>query len=659
MFGWGGPIGEGPNEFGSPRAFTLQGNDVYVADRVFNSIKKYTLADPCPAGTTPVVTGVCFVIKWGSLCALLFGGTGCVDPDGPGPLELGDGQFDRARGVAVDNSGNIYVADSDNSRIQKFMLANPCPLGTNQLTPGVCFVTKWGTVGTAEGQFSGFLTGGGPGYIAVDSLGDLYVPESGNRRIQKFTFANPCPAGTTTIVAGVCFVVMWGWGVKDGSNTFQACTNACQAGISGSGDGQFNVPVGIALDNLDNMYIGETGNQRIQKFVLANPCPAMTTELAAGICFAWKLGTPGSGDGQFNVPQGLSVDAAGRVYVSERDNFRVQVFAPSPSQGTIIVKKLTNPSPDPTNTSFNFTAGGGLSPTNFSLKNGEMQMFNNVPVGSGYSISETVSSGWDLTSATCDDGSPVTNINLSAGETVICTFTNTAKPPITATKEATNLATNSLTVFRAGDTIQYTVVINNPSGSPLNNHAGPEFTDQIISAAVVPNSGATASSGTISYDSGTRTYSWDGSIPTPGSVTLSFSVRILSGLIGTVRVCNKGTVFVDSSTQVMTSDPTPLSGAPEMQTCVDITGRPELFCYRLACLLGAIELSGIKEINLQVYSLSGKRVYASGWVKNGHEWNLQNKDGRKVANGVYLYVMTTRGYDGTVRTQVKKLVIQR
>jgi hypothetical protein len=94
-------------------------------------------------------------------------------------------------------------------------------------------------------------------------------------------------------------------------------------------------------------------------------------------------------------------------------------------RGTIIVKKVTNPSPDPSDTSFSFTAGGGLSPTSFSLKNGDQQTFSNVVPGSGYSVAETVPSGWNLTSATCDDGSPVSNIDVSAGETVTCTFTDT------------------------------------------------------------------------------------------------------------------------------------------------------------------------------------------------------------------------------------------
>jgi len=92
--------------------------------------------------------------------------------------------------------------------------------------------------------------------------------------------------------------------------------------------------------------------------------------------------------------------------------------------GKIIIKKVTIPSPDPTDTSFNYTAGGGLSPTSFSLKNGGTQTYDPVFAGSGYSVSETVPANWELVSAVCDDGSPVSDINVSPNEVVTCTFTN-------------------------------------------------------------------------------------------------------------------------------------------------------------------------------------------------------------------------------------------
>ena len=78
-----------------------------------------------------------------------------------------DGQFKNPLGVAVDSSGNIYVADADNYRIQKF-------------TSDGGFITKWGSNGTGDGQFHE------PIGVAVDSSGNIYVADSGNDRIQKF-----------------------------------------------------------------------------------------------------------------------------------------------------------------------------------------------------------------------------------------------------------------------------------------------------------------------------------------------------------------------------------------------------------------------------------------------------------------------------------------
>jgi len=95
--------------------------------------------------------------------------------------------------------------------------------------------------------------------------------------------------------------------------------------------------------------------------------------------------------------------------------------------GTIVIEKVTDPSPDPTDTAFDFTLTGGDSALNeaFSLKNGENFTAAGVQASDGYAAAETVPANWELTSFTCDDGSPVTNIDVSVGETVTCTATNT------------------------------------------------------------------------------------------------------------------------------------------------------------------------------------------------------------------------------------------
>ena len=136
------------------------------------------------------------------------------------------------------------------------------------------FVTKWGGYGTAEGYL------GAPHLVALDADGNVYVADSGNRRIQKFT-----SDGT--------FITKWGG--------------------RGAGDGEFYDPVGVAVGADGNVYVADTYNHRIQKFTSSGR-------------FITKWGSKGSGDGQFGEPQGVAVDADGNVYVADRHNCRVQKF---------------------------------------------------------------------------------------------------------------------------------------------------------------------------------------------------------------------------------------------------------------------------------------------------------------------------------------------
>jgi uncharacterized repeat protein (TIGR02543 family) len=187
-----------------------------------------------------------------------------------GSLGSGDGQFNFPEAVALDRNGNIYVADTDNHRIQKF-------------TPNGQFVAQWGSEGSGDGQFNL------PAGIALDSSGNVYVTEVYNCRIQKFTSNGQ-------------FITKWG--------------------SLGTGDGQFISPRGIAFDSGGNVYVVDSQNHRIQKFTSSGQ-------------FITKWGSLGSRDGQFNTPYGIAVDRSGNVYVADRYNHRIQKFT---SGGQFITK---------------------------------------------------------------------------------------------------------------------------------------------------------------------------------------------------------------------------------------------------------------------------------------------------------------------------------
>jgi sugar lactone lactonase YvrE len=233
--------------------------NVYVADAYNNEIRKIT-----PGG----------------LVSTLAGSTIQGSTDGQGTVA----SFSYPGGVAVDASGNVYIADSGNNEIRK-------------ITPGGLVSTFAGstTPGSTDGQGTAasfyFPTG-----LAVDASGNVYVADYFNNLIRKIT-----PGGLVSTFAGSTT-----GGYTDGQGTAAS----------------FNNPDGIALDANGNVYVTDYGNFLIRKIT-----PGGLVSTFAG------SGNQGNVDGQgiaadFYGPRGVAVDASGNVYVADSDNNEIRKITP-------------------------------------------------------------------------------------------------------------------------------------------------------------------------------------------------------------------------------------------------------------------------------------------------------------------------------------------
>jgi len=222
-----GSNGSGDGEFSFPHGIAVDSSDnIYVADVSNHRIQKFDSEGifqgwlgKCTAGAD------CDMINQRSNGFMCTAAT-CT---GLG-VGVGDGQFNGPHGIAFDTSGNIYVVQSANDRIQKFDASGG-------------FLLKRVGSGSGEGQFLD------PHGIAAD-INNVYVADTGNHRIQKFD-------------SSLAFVSMWGWGVQDGNPALQTCSSGCQTGLPGSGVGQLNSPEGIASGSI---YVGDANNNRVKKF---------------------------------------------------------------------------------------------------------------------------------------------------------------------------------------------------------------------------------------------------------------------------------------------------------------------------------------------------------------------------------------------------------
>ncbi|MFN6018357.1 MAG: choice-of-anchor D domain-containing protein [Verrucomicrobiota bacterium] len=247
--------------FSFPNGISVDKNgNVYVADKGNNKIRKIT-----PTGFVSIFAGS--------------GSRG--SKDGPALSAT----FDAPHAVAVDKNHNIYVADTNNHKIRK--------------------ITPDGIVSTLAGSgFYGSIDGlaakstfAAPEGVAVDSNGNIYVADTKSQKIRKIT-----PSGMVTTLAG---------------------SGAASYNDGRGRNAKFNEPKSIATDRFGNLYVTDYNNHAVRKISSAGVVTTLAGRAPSSVNFPPYQDGQGISARFFN-PHGISVDIEGNVYVTDTGNQRIR-----------------------------------------------------------------------------------------------------------------------------------------------------------------------------------------------------------------------------------------------------------------------------------------------------------------------------------------------
>jgi len=372
-----GSAGSSDGQFDNPSGISVDSNDnIYVADRNNNRVQKFDSSGNYLSqfgsfgsddGQFNNPTGLEFSTSSNQLFVADSNNNRiqAFDASGNFVYKFGEngsnpGQFNTPFDVTTNSVGNILVADSYNNRIQTFLNTSSIAQGgfTGSVSGVTCGTTyhyrafATNALGNAYGDdvsfvacanistlppssiknnganLNGTLNGTGSTiseqgfqWGTSTSYGNTinntpnndvfynYTSQFGSAGSGDGQFTNP---GQTAKDSSNNIYV-----VDSGNNRVQKFDNdgnyLSQFGSAGSGDGQFATPLGIVIDNNNNIYVADSGNNRIQKF-----------NSSGG--YIGEFGSTGSGDGQFSYPTGMGLDSSGNIYVADTGNSRIQKF---------------------------------------------------------------------------------------------------------------------------------------------------------------------------------------------------------------------------------------------------------------------------------------------------------------------------------------------
>jgi RHS repeat-associated protein len=289
-------------------------NDLYIADTANNRIQEVAAY----GGTHWAQS-----MASGDIYTIAGSASGSSGSSGDGGTAA-SGLLSGPRSVATDPSGDLYIADTANNRVQEIAAASGTQWGQSMSTGDTYTIvgSSSGTSGsTGDGGGAAGALLGGPSQVVVDPSGDLYIADTANNRLQE-----------VVSVTGM----QWGEAVTAGDIYTVAGSSSGASGYAGDGgraaDALFNGLTGVTVDATDDVFVTDTGNERVREIT---PAQSESQAGAKGsivtVLGSASSGTGGDGgqatDAQLHAPWGTATDALGDIYVADELNNRVQEIA--------------------------------------------------------------------------------------------------------------------------------------------------------------------------------------------------------------------------------------------------------------------------------------------------------------------------------------------
>jgi sugar lactone lactonase YvrE len=233
--------------------------------------------------TTPTQSSTTETTTSGTITTVVGSGTKGFSAD-PGPVS--SASLSGPSGVVVDSTGNVFIADTGNNRIREVITA--------------------GTISTVAGNGTANLMNGdatvsevsGPTGLAIDGSNNVYIADTGNHAVR--------------LLSGTQLSTIAGGNGKGNDGDLGLATAAHLSG-----------PLAVALDSQGNLYIADTGNNRVRRVDVATKDISNFAGQSTGVSGPGSEGTPANTT-SLRSPSGVTVDSLGNVYIADQGNFKVR-----------------------------------------------------------------------------------------------------------------------------------------------------------------------------------------------------------------------------------------------------------------------------------------------------------------------------------------------